>query len=169
MAERQFNWLGDLGLLLIRLMLGVVFVYHGGEKLFGLFEGAGLAGFAQYLETLKVPYPEYAAVLAGGAEFLGGLALITGYGVRWMVVPLATTMGVATYLVHQHAFSLQQNGMEYPLTLGVVALAIGLTGPGRISVEEFIAAGKSLIPAIPKLPLASVRKKKYRTEQVATE
>ncbi|MEM7313664.1 MAG: DoxX family protein [Planctomycetota bacterium] len=134
MESKRINWSSDSGLFLIRVILGVVFVYHGSQKLFGMFDGASLGGFARYLETLKVPYPAVAAVLAGSAEFLGGLALITGYGMRTMTVPLITTMGVACFLVHRDAFSIQHNGLEYPLTLGVVLVGLFLTGPGRFTV-----------------------------------
>lgn len=145
MESKRINWLGDFGLFMIRVMLGVVFVYHGGQKLFGLFDGASLGGFARYLDSLNVPYAAGAAVLAGGAEFLGGLALITGYGMRLMIVPLATTMGAACYLVHRDAFSIQHNGLEYPLTLGVVLLGLAMIGPGRLCLQNLFP-GKISLP-----------------------
>lgn len=147
---KQDNLLQDLGCLFIRVMIGVVFVFHGGQKLFGFFDGAGLVGFAKYLETtIQVPYPAYAAVLAGGAEFLGGLALITGVGMRIMIIPLVVTMGVASYMGHAHTFSMQQNGMEYPLTLGVVLIGLLMMGPGRFRVPDFLSgSGSGTLPEI---------------------
>ena len=59
----------DAGLLVIRLMLATVFVYHGAQKLFGAFGGHGLAGFAGWLGSLGVPLPTVSALLAGAAEF----------------------------------------------------------------------------------------------------
>lgn len=131
-----FRWgrdaLTDWGLLIIRLMLGSVFIFHGAQKLFGLWDGPGLVGFAMYLESLLVPYPPAAAVMAGAAELLGGVALVTGIWMRWATLPLISTMGVAIVMVHARTMSMQQNGFEYPLTLAVVLCGLACTGPGRI-------------------------------------
>ncbi len=133
---KKVNWLGDFGLLVIRLMLGVVFIFHGSQKLFGLFDGPGLPGFAKNLDSLGLPYPAFGAVLASSAEFLGGLALITGFGMRTMTIPLITAMGVACWYAHNHSFSIQQQGMEYPLTLGVVLFGMLCAGPGRFALSR---------------------------------
>lgn len=135
---KKINWLDDFGILVIRLMLGVVFVFHGSQKLFAFFDGPGLAGFAQYIESINLPYPAYGAVLAGAAEFLGGLALITGFGMRTMTVPMIFAMGVASWYVHGHTFSIQNNGMEYPLTLGVLLFGLACTGPGKFSLTRLL-------------------------------
>lgn len=116
----------DLGLLLLRLMLGVVFVYHGQAKLFG-----GIEGFAGFLTNLGVPFPELSAWLAALAEFVGGLSLATGVGLRLMSIPLAFTMFVAAFGAHWGAFDARNDGMEFPLTLAVAVVALGLTGAGR--------------------------------------
>ena len=125
------DYLPDFGLLVIRLMLGSVFIFHGAQKLFGIWDGAGLGGFATWLETINMPYPPYAAVLAGGAEFLGGVALVSGIWMRTATLPLIATMAVAITFVHAHTMSAQENGIEYPLTLAVVLLGLACTGPGR--------------------------------------
>jgi len=135
---KKINWLDDFGILVIRLMLGTVFVFHGSQKLFAFFDGPGLPGFAQYIESINLPYPAYGAVLAGAAELLGGLALITGFGMRTMTVPLIFTMGVASWYVHGHTFSIQNNGMEYPLTLGVILFGLACTGPGKFSLSRLL-------------------------------
>ena len=146
---KKVNFLNDLGILLIRLVLGVVFVFHGSQKMFGLFEGSGIVGFAKYLESIGVDYPAYAAVLAGGAEFVGGLALITGLGMRMMTVPLMITMVIAGYLAHARTFALQQNGIEFPLTLGVVLAGLLFMGPGRFRVPDFTTMlGNAELPEI---------------------
>ncbi|MHC4672377.1 MAG: DoxX family protein [Planctomycetota bacterium] len=130
----------DIGLLLIRLMLGTVFVFHGSQKLFGCFGGHGLSGMADFLEQLHVPAPMVSAVLAGSAEFFGGLALLLGVGVRIAVIPMVFTMLVAVYKVHWGVFSSQKGGMEYPLTLAVILIALGLLGPGRQKLPTLIRA-----------------------------
>src|SRR3989337_594122 len=102
----------DLGLLLIRTMVGVVFVFHGAQKLFGAFGGPGLEGFTGFLTQLEGPMPAGSAGLAPVAEFAGGLALIAGLGTRIAAVPLLVTMLVAAFKVHGAAFSAQAGGME---------------------------------------------------------
>lgn len=133
---------GDCGLLLIRLMLGVVFMFHGSQKLFGAFDGSGLSGFAGFLEGQGIPFPHLSAVLAACAEFIGGLLVLIGFAVRVAVVPMVVTMLVAVIVVHGDAFSAQNNGMEYPLTLAVMLAGLGLIGPGRLSASAVIARDK---------------------------
>jgi len=134
----------DLGLLLMRAMVGVVFVFHGGQKLFGLFGGYGLEATAGWMESVGIPFPMLSATLAGAAEFLGGLALITGFGARLLAIPLTITMLVASSLAT--GFDAQQGGMEYPLTLAFVAAALALTGPGRYALRWPLTERRS-VPA----------------------
>jgi putative oxidoreductase len=129
------NRTNDTGLLLIRLALGAVFVVHGAQKLFGLFGGPGLEGTAKAFDTLDIPVPMAAAVLAGCAEFLGGIGLIVGVAVRAAGVFLAITMAVAIWTSHRDAFSAQHGGMEFPLTLGLCAAALALLGSGSLALR----------------------------------
>ena len=124
----------DLGLLLMRLMLAVVFLFHGSMKLFGWFGGDGLTGMAEFNAQLGLPFPMAGAVLAGIAEFVGGLALAVGVAVRWVVLPLIFMMLVASFTAHRGAFWVADNGMEFTLTLAVFLAALGIMGPGRFTV-----------------------------------
>jgi putative oxidoreductase len=144
--------LRDFGLLLIRLIVGAVFIFHGGQKLFGLWDGPGLGGFATYLDQLGVSQPALCAVLAAAAEFGGGLCLISGLWVRIAVIPMAATMAVAIALVHPNAFALERNGMEYPLTLAVVLLGLAFTGAGRLSLGNLQLPPRSL-PTADRSPI----------------
>jgi len=128
----------DAALLLIRLMVGVVFVFHGSQKAFGAFGGPGIEGFAGWLASLGFPLPTLNAYLAAGAELLGGIALLTGVGLRLIALPLVFTMLVAAVSAHWGSFSAQANGMEYPLTLAAVVAGLGLAGPGRYSLSAFL-------------------------------
>ena len=65
-------------------------------------------------------------------------ALLLGTGVRLAAVPLTVTMLVAAFVAHGQAFDIQKGGMEYPLTLAVIVLALGLAGPGRFNVMNLI-------------------------------
>jgi putative oxidoreductase len=133
----------DVGLLLIRGMVGFVFVFHGSQKLFGAFGGPGRGGCAQALAAMGVPAPGVQSVLAASAEFFGGLALLAGVGTRVAVVPLVVTMLVASFVAHGKAFDILKGGMEYPLSLAVILVGLALTGPGVLTA----AAALRQVPA----------------------
>lgn len=125
----------DTGLLLLRAVLAAVFVYHGGQKLFGWFGGYGIEGTAQWMAGQGIPFPVLSVLLAGSAELFGGLALLAGgLAARLATVPMAFTMAVAIVTTHLGAFDARAGGMEYPLTLGVALVALGLTGPGELGL-----------------------------------
>jgi putative oxidoreductase len=130
----------DLGLLIIRLALAAVFIFHGAQKIFGAFGGPGIEGFAGALESMKVPMPRLSAWLAAVSEFGGGIILLIGTGTRIAVIPMIFTMLVAIVKVHSKAFSLEHGGMEYALTLGCVLLGLLLLGPGRITLGRLLGA-----------------------------
>lgn len=132
--QTQQNTPADIGLLAIRAMVGFVFIFHGSQKLFGLFGGYGIAGTAGWMESIGIPFPEVSATLAGVTELLGGLALMTGFGLRLMAAPLAFSMIVAAFTAHS-GFDATAGGMEYPLTLAVIAAGLGLIGPGRFALS----------------------------------
>lgn len=133
----------DLSLLAIRVMTAIVFLFHGSQKLFGAFGGHGIEGTAGWMESIDIPFPTLSATLAGGTEFVGGIALLTGVLMRTMSLPLAFAMLVGAFTAHS-GFDVTQGGMEYPLVLAVVVLALGVSGPGRFSV----GAGRfDLVPA----------------------
>lgn len=124
----------DIALLLLRLTAASVFLFHGSQKLFGLFGGYGIEGTAGWMESLGLPFPVLSTILAGSAEFAGGLALLTGFGLRLMAAPLTLTMLVAAFSAHS-GFDVTQGGMEYPLLLAALSAALGLIGPGRFALD----------------------------------
>ncbi|MCA8944293.1 MAG: DoxX family protein [Planctomycetes bacterium] len=126
----------DTGVLLIRLILGVAFLFHGSQKLFGAFDGPGMTGFTDFLRMLEVPMPAVSAWLAALAEFVGGLALISGAFLQIMMVPVAFTMFVAAFHVHWNDGWVR---MEYPLVLGCTAIGLALIGPGRFAWRPRVA------------------------------
>jgi putative oxidoreductase len=141
-------WTMDAGLFLIRVMVGVVFMFHGSQKLFGMFGGGGLEATAGFMGQLGLPMPGMmSAVLAGGAEFFGGLAFVVGFGTRLAAVPLVITMLVASFMVHGKAFSLQNGGMEYALTLAIISLGLGFAGSGRWALSSLWCKNKNKKPA----------------------
>lgn len=135
MSKQNFLLNPNMGLLVMRLMLGFVGVWHGAGKLFNLFDGPGLSAFADALRKMNVPAPMPSAILAGAAECFGGLLIAIGLFPRLAAVPYAITMFVAFFTAHKGVFSGAKGGGEYALTLGVFAIALILTGPGQYSIS----------------------------------
>ncbi len=127
----------DVAQLILRVIVGVVFVFHGAQKLFGAFGGPGIKGFTGYLTSLNIPFPEINAYMAAGSEFFCGLALILGLWARWAVLPLMVTMIVAIVTVHgPNGFSISNKGYEYNLVLMAALAAIFLKRPDKWSLKE---------------------------------
>lgn len=125
--------------LALRIPVGAIFVAHGSQKLFGWFGGYGLAGTGHWMASVGI-HPGYLmALLAGSAEFFGGLALLAGLLVRPAAALLAFTMGVAILTVHiGNGLFLSHNGFEYALTLLAVSVALLVAGAGRVSLDRAI-------------------------------
>ena len=130
------------GLLCIRLILGFVFFYHGAQKLFGIFCGHGIQGTAGFFESKGIPFPVLSVYLAGGAQFLGGIALMLGFAVRPIGLILTFTMLVAAYTHMPNGFSNQKGGFEFPFTLAMISLSLFFTGGGKFSLASFIKCKK---------------------------
>ena len=86
--------------LAVRIPVGIIFVAHGAQKLFGAFGGYGLEGTGQFMASLGLTPGYLMALLAGSAEFFGGLALLFGVLVRPAAAALAFAMLVAIFSVH---------------------------------------------------------------------
>ncbi|MHA3737446.1 DoxX family protein [Pseudomonas sp. Eth.TT006] len=128
------------GLTILRIAVGVIFAAHGSQKLFGLFGGYGLAGTAQYMESVGL-HPGYLmATLAGGTEFFAGLALIIGLLVRPAALGLTFLSLVAIFTVHiSNGLFMANNGYEFALALLGGSLAVMIEGAGKLSVDRAIA------------------------------
>lgn len=139
-ARDLTSYAPDLGLFLLRAVLALVFVFHGAQKLFGWFGGHGIEGTAQWMASVGIPFPTLSVILSGSAEFFGGLALLAGGLIaRLVTAPMAFTMLVAVVSAHGGSFDSRTGGMEFPLTLGVALVALGLLGPGRLGVPALVA------------------------------
>jgi putative oxidoreductase len=132
----------DLGLLIIRMMFGIVGVYHGSQKLFGAWGGPGMDGFAGFLGKLNVPMPGVSAWMAALAEFGGGILIAVGLLPRLAAIPVAITMLVAFATAHHFSFDMKSGGNDYPLALAMVAIGLVLTGPGKYSLMHVIGGMK---------------------------
>jgi putative oxidoreductase len=125
--------------LALRLALGSVFVGHGAQKLFGWWGGHGFQATAQFFENqLGLKPGVLHAALAGGGEFFGGILILLGLATRLAAAQAAVIMAVAIWTVHRNAFFAPQ-GMEFPLTLLLVGVALVFTGGGALSLDAHLA------------------------------
>ncbi len=122
------------GITAIRVVVGVVFLMHGGQKLFIW----GFSGVAAFLGQLGIPAPMLASIIVTLVEFLGGLALFLGLFTRWVAILLAIDMAVAILTVHLPNGFFLPEGFEYPLTLLAANVSLALLGSGEASVDRFL-------------------------------
>lgn len=140
LLQRLVSTQAGYGLTLLRVIAGLTFAAHGSQKLFGWFGGYGLAGVGQWMESIGLAPGYLMALLAGSAEFFGGLALILGLLVRPAAAVLAVTMLVAIVTVHlANGFFMSNNGYEFALALMAISLAVLIEGAGKLSLDKRIA------------------------------
>jgi putative oxidoreductase len=130
-----------IGLLLLRLTVGLTLAAHGAQKLFGWFGGHGLDATGKGLAGLGFHPGRRHALMAGVVEVGGGVLLALGLVTPAAAAVVFSVMVVAAFSAHvQRGFFAQQGGYEYNLVLGVAGLAIAFTGPGTVSVDALIGA-----------------------------
>ena len=129
----------DTGLLLARMVLGVLMAAHGTQKLFGWFGGYGLAGTGGFFEQLGFRPGRFFAATAGTTEVVGGLLMAAGLLGPLGPALVLSVMVVAIATVHwPHGLFAQNNGIETPLLYAVGAVALALTGPGGYSLDALL-------------------------------
>ncbi|AEF55946.1 DoxX family protein [Marinomonas posidonica] len=130
------GWAGTI----LRIPVGLILMAHGAQKLFGAFGGYGLEGTGQWMASIGLEPGYLMALMAGSAEFFGGLALVIGLLVRPAGIALAFTMLIAIFSVHfSNGLFMANNGYEYALTILVVCLSLAFSGAGALSVDKVIA------------------------------
>ncbi len=130
-----------LGPLVLRIAVGLIFAAHGAQKLFGWFGGYGLDGTGQFFDSVGLNPGYLMALLAGAAEFFGGLALIVGLLVRPAAASLAFAMLVAIFAVHwSKGFFAGAGGYEYALALFATSVSLLISGAGRYSVDRAVTS-----------------------------
>ena len=140
MINKVLSTRAGYGLTVVRLFVGIIFAAHGAQKLFGLFGGYGIAGTAQYMESIGLAPGQLMAILAGGTEFFAGLALIIGLLVRPAALGLTILSLVAIFSVHiSNGLFMANNGYEFALALLGGSLAVLIEGAGKLSVDRAIA------------------------------
>jgi len=126
----------DTGILIARLVVGLVMAAHGSQKLFGWFGGYGIAGTGGFFEQLGFRPGRFFAMAAGASEVIGGLLVALG-----LLGPLGPALVIAVMIVAiatvhwPHGLFAQNNGFELPLLYIAAASAIALIGNGAYSLD----------------------------------
>ncbi|HEU0143045.1 MAG TPA: DoxX family protein [Bryobacteraceae bacterium] len=124
--------LAGWGIMLLRVTVAVIFIVHGGQKLFVY----GLGGVGQSFGQMGIPAPAIIAALVAIIEFFGGLALLLGFFTRYAALLIAAVMAGAVLLVHSSkGFFVSSGGFEFALLLLVASLTLAMAGPGALSID----------------------------------
>lgn len=127
--------------LALRLPIGITFMAHGAQKLFGWFGGYGLEGTGQWMTSIGLTPGYLMALMAGSSEFFGGLLLIIGLLIRPTSAVLAFTMLMAIVTVHlDNGLFMSNNGYEFGLALLAATVSLAISGAGKLSVDNMIAS-----------------------------
>jgi putative oxidoreductase len=126
----------DQGLLLARLVIGLLMAGHGAQKAFGWFGGHGLAGVGAFFEGLGFRPGRLFAAAAAYGELASGLLIVLGLLGPVGPALMLSIMIVAAVTVHwKQGLFVTSNGIEVPLLYAVAAVTLALTGFGRFSID----------------------------------
>ncbi|QHE50813.1 DoxX family protein [Pontibacillus sp. HMF3514] len=129
----------SVGLLIIRLAVGLTFVGHGAQKLFGMFGGHGLKGTGGFFDSIGIKPGYTMALLAGLFEFIGGglfaLGLLTPLGALFIVL---TMLGAIVKVHAPNGYWNTAQGYEYNFILIVIAIGVALIGAGSYSLDAIL-------------------------------
>lgn len=134
-------FVNDIAAIFPRIILALVFIFHGGQKMFGWFGGPGLEGSVTFM-NIQLHIPLFFAYIAAIAEFFGAVFILIGLFTRFSAFLLGFTMFVAILTAHPNAFPVANGGMEYTLTLLFMTVISFILGPGRISLDAIIFKSK---------------------------
>src|SRR5688572_23586242 len=130
----------NLGLLIGRIVVGLTMSAHGAQKLFGWFGGYGIAGTAQFFDSVGFRPGRVMAVVAGLSELASGLLVALGlFGPIGPALMLAV-MITASSMHWKNGFLVSSNGIEVPLLYGGAALALAVSGYGALSLDAVFGA-----------------------------
>ena len=143
------------GLLVARVVLGLMMAAHGSQKLFGWFGGYGLTAVGGFFEMLGFRPGRFFATTAAVSEFASGLLIALGLLGPIGPALMLAVMIVAAFSVHwEHGLFAATNGIEVPLLYAAAGAALALTGPGRYSLDAVLGLTSLWTPAVALTALA---------------
>jgi putative oxidoreductase len=146
-AQKEFDM--DAGLLIARLVFGLLMAAHGTQKLFGWFGGYGLSAVSGYFESLGFRPGRFFATVASVTEVVSGLLAALGFlGPIGPALVLSVMIVAALSLHAQHGVFASTNGIEVPLLYAAAAVALGLTGPGAYSIDVALGLASVWTPIV---------------------
>ncbi|MGH7605143.1 MAG: DoxX family protein [Gemmatimonadaceae bacterium] len=131
----------DFGLAVLRIVVGVIFIGHGSQKLFAM----GFTGVAGAFGHMGVPLPGFTGPFIAVLEFCGGIGLILGLLTRLFAFGFFFDMLGAITIVKWSGGVFGQHGYEFELTLCAAGFALMLMGAGRFSIDGLIARRKAAV------------------------
>jgi len=128
-----------LALFILQLGIGLTFAAHGAQKVFGWWNGPGLAGWQGAMERMGYRPARLFALVSSLIELVGGLLLAVGFLTPIVAAVLVAQTVVIIGQVHwSNGFFSTRSGFEFPMVLGIGAAAIGLAAPTPVSVDSLI-------------------------------
>ncbi len=125
---------GDIAPLILRVMIGVVFAYHGYDKFI-----KGVPYLAGYLTSLSFPFATFFAIALIAVELVGGIMMILGLYTHWVAKLFIIVAVIAFATVHAtKGFSMATGGYEYILTLLAASISLMITGAGKYSLDAHL-------------------------------
>lgn len=129
----------SLGLLLLRLIIGLTLAAHGAQKVFGWFGGPGMTGWTGVMTRMRIRPATPWAWMSALSELVGGLALALGLLFPFPSLAIAGSMLVAIALVHwPKGFWVTKGGYEFNLSILAAVAALALVGPGSASFDSLL-------------------------------
>jgi len=127
--------LSSCGLTILRIVIGIIFLVHGWQKIHVF----GFHGVEGSFRQIGIPLPVISSAVVILVEFLGGIALILGLATRWAALLLAIDMAGAIFFVHfKGGFYVNHGGYEYALSLLAACLALTFSGAGALAIDSLI-------------------------------
>ncbi len=123
----------------LRVPVGITLAAHGAQKLFGWFGGYGLEATGQWMASVGFEPGYLMALLAGSAEFFGGIALVLGLLTRPAAAVAAFTMAVAMTVHLGNGLFVSNNGYEFALALLAATVSLTFSGAGALSLDRVVA------------------------------